>query len=189
MLLQAARCAIEAAVCCRPEELSATTYPPPLLKPCGAFVTIHHKDDLRGCIGYIESAMALVDTVREVGAKAALDDFRFEPVGEDELPEITIEISVLSPLHPMIDSSEIKIGTHGLMVEFKRARGLLLPQVAVEYGWDAELFLVQTARKAGLPPTMWSDPEAKVYLFTAEVFRESCPHGNNRKIGKGTATV
>jgi len=144
-----------------------------LLKPRGAFVTLTAHGDLRGCIGYIEPLKPLAVTVNEVAAKAALEDPRFPPVTENELPEIEVEISALTPLKLMESPDEIEIGKHGLVVELGYFRGLLLPQVATEYGWDREMFLAQTCRKAGLPADAWKDPQARVYLFSAEVFSES----------------
>jgi len=178
-LLRLARFSIESA-------LSRTPLPslgpcePSLLRPRGAFVTLREGNELRGCIGYVDPVRPLADTVREVAVKAALEDLRFPPVGQEELPGITIEISVLSLLTRMKDVSEIEVGKHGLMIEFERNRGLLLPQVPLEYGWDRETFLSQTAKKAGLPSLIWKNPGAETFLFTAEVFdEESAFHTRN----------
>ena len=143
-----------------------------LMEPCGAFVTLRVGRGLRGCIGYIEPIKPLVETVQEVAAKAAIEDMRFTPVTPEELSTIEIEISVLSPLKEIHDPDELKVGEHGIIIEHGRYRGLLLPQVATEYGWDRETFLSQGARKAGLPTDAWRDPETKIYVFTAEVFGE-----------------
>ncbi|MEW6509376.1 MAG: AmmeMemoRadiSam system protein A [Bacteroidota bacterium] len=143
-----------------------------LAERSGAFVTLRRGGDLRGCIGYIESELPLGQVVQEVAIKAAREDPRFPPVTEDELRELTFEISVLSPLRPVQNVEEIQVGQHGLLLELGWHRGLLLPQVAVEYGWDREQFLNHTARKAGLPPRAWEDPRATLYLFQAEVFDE-----------------
>ncbi len=178
LLLRVARSAIETAVC-RRSEPPPEEFPPSLLQHGGAFVTLHLGTELRGCIGYIESVNSLVDTVCEVAAKAALEDYRFEPVMAGEIPDLTIEISVLSPLSLMRDPDEIVIGTHGLLLEHRHARGLLLPQVATEHGWDREMFLMQTARKAGLAPSMCDHPDTKIFLFTAQVFHEDVPSSRN----------
>ena len=170
-LLKLARASIESAVRNTPP---APVGPcdPSLLRPQGAFVTLRRREELRGCIGYVDPVKPLAYTVQEVAAKAAIDDQRFPPVGEDELPLINIEISVLSRLVKMKKMSDIEVGTHGLLIGFEGNRGLLLPQVPLEYGWDRETFLAQTARKAGLPPLIWENPRAETFLFTAEIFDE-----------------
>jgi AmmeMemoRadiSam system protein A len=146
--------------------------PPVILRPSGAFVTLHEKGELRGCIGYIEAIKPMIDTVREVAAKAATSDPRFAPVTPEELPILEIEISVISPMKRIQNIDEIEVGKHGLLLERGMYRGLLLPQVATEYGWDRETFLNQTARKAGLEPTAWKKPGTTIYTFTAEIFGE-----------------
>jgi len=143
-----------------------------LALPSGAFVTLRLGRDLRGCIGFIVSDQPLADVVAEVAVKSATEDPRFVPMTQSELARATIEISILSPPRQVIDFAEIEVGRHGLIVELGRLRGLLLPQVATEYGWDRETFLDQTARKAGLPPKAWREPDAKVYLFSAEIIEE-----------------
>jgi uncharacterized protein (TIGR00296 family) len=114
----------------------------------------------------------LAEVVSEVAAKAALDDPRFPPVSEEELTQIHLDISVLSPLERVLDVEKIEVGKHGLLLENGYFRGLLLPQVAVEYHWDRETFLQNTARKAGLPLDAWKDENTNLYSFTAEVFSE-----------------
>ena len=170
-LLQNARRSIEAAVrrkgAALPEKI-----PQPLMELYGAFVTIHKGGELRGCIGYIEGLKPLIETIWDGAEKAALEDYRFMPVTAEELPDIEIEISVLSPLKQVKDINEIEVGKHGLVIEVGYNRGLLLPQVATEYGWDRETFLNQTARKTGLPSDGWKNPEAKIFIFTAEIFNE-----------------
>ena len=168
-LLRAARCSVESAVRSGGPS-SLTTDIPSLLIPCGAFVTLRERSELRGCIGYIEAGKSLLETVQEVAAKAALEDVRFCPVEENELEKIRIEISVLSAMARIENMDEIEVGKHGLLMENGRYRGLLLPQVATEHGWDREMFLTQVARKAGLPPTAQQGSEVNVYIFTAEVF-------------------
>lgn len=146
--------------------------PPVVQKPHGAFVTLHKNGRLRGCIGYIEPVKPLIQTVEEVALKAAFDDPRFPPLTPEEFDQILIEISVLSPLEPVHDVSTIEVGKHGLIVELAGYRGLLLPQVATEYGWDAKTFLDNTALKAGLPQDAWQHPDARIFKFSAEVFGE-----------------
>jgi len=146
-----------------------------LAQPCGAFVTLRIGGDLRGCIGYIESTEPLADVVASVAVKAALDDPRFPPLTAAEFRRVSVEVSVLSPLRPVSDITTIEIGVHGLLLELGHHRGLLLPQVATEYGWARLEFLANLARKAGLPKDAWSDPEAKLYAFTADIIEEEQP--------------
>jgi AmmeMemoRadiSam system protein A len=138
----------------------------------GAFVTIRLGGDLRGCIGCIASDLPLVRVVDEVAAKAAIEDPRFPPLTQSEFARAALEVSVLSPLEKVDDVTEIQVGRDGLMIELRGRRGLLLPQVATEYGWDRETFLKHTSRKAGLPVDAWKDPEAKICRFTAEIIEE-----------------
>ena len=145
-------------------------------EPGGAFVTLHLKGDLRGCIGYIEFPGPLRRAVDEVARKAAFEDPRFAPLTPDELPSVSIEISVLSPLRRIGGVEDVKVGRDGLLIELRGYRGLLLPQVATEYRWEAEEFLENTARKAGLPRGAWRDPAAELYAFAAEVFSEEPVH-------------
>jgi len=152
-----------------------------LARPGGAFVTLRIDGNLRGCIGYIQAPVPLAEVVAEVAEKAALEDPRFPPLTRQEFEQIQIEVSVLSPLQKISDVNEIVVGRHGLLLELRHARGLLLPQVADEYGWDRETFLDNTARKAGLPRTAWRDPAAVIYIFTAEVIQEEA--GVTRKEG------
>ena len=143
-----------------------------LAEPGGAFVTLRTRGELRGCIGYIESAQPLAQVVQEVAVKAAREDPRFPGVVPGELKDITCEISVLSPLRQVKEVSEIKVGEDGILLELGWNRGLLLPQVAREYHWDLQEFLANTARKAGLPPRAWEDPRAKIFRFSAEIIDE-----------------
>ena len=139
----------------------------------GAFVTLHENGELRGCIGLIVAVTPLDETVREMAKAAALEDPRFDAVREDELDKLQIEISVLSPMFA-IAPEDVVVGRHGLMVSYEGRRGILLPQVAPEWGWDRETFLAQTCRKAGLPMDQWRRG-AKLEAFTAEVFGEREP--------------
>ncbi len=142
-----------------------------LREPRGAFVTLLKDGNLRGCIGTFQTDKPLYEVVQEMALSAALNDPRFPPLSPEELPYIEIEISVLSPL---VEGSpeEVQVGKHGVYIVKGPYRGVLLPQVAVEHGWDRETFLDHTCLKAGLPPRCWQDPETKIYLFTAEVFSE-----------------
>lgn len=143
---------------------------PRLLEPRGAFTTLHLAGSLRGCVGYILGVKPLVETVAETAVAAAFNDPRFPPVTAEEEPLLRIELSVLSPPQP-IGAEAIVPGRHGLIVSAGKRRGLLLPQVAGEYGWDAQTFLAHTCRKAGLPDDAWLRG-ATVEAFTAEVFGE-----------------
>lgn len=150
-----------------PEERPAS---PKLADPGAAFVTLTRRGRLRGCIGYTEAASSLCRTVQECVVAAATEDPRFSPVKPGEISEIRIEISVLTPLVP-IRPEEVEVGIHGLMVRKGARRGLLLPQVATEHGWDRKAFLSNTCLKAGLPADEW-EKGAQLYSFTAEVFGE-----------------
>lgn len=170
-LLHIARTTIEEVVkgerATDPEVTSAA-----LMEDRGAFVTIHKKGDLRGCIGYIIGIKPLCQTVREVAEAAALRDPRFNPVTPDELPDLELEISALSVPRRITNIEEIQVGVHGIIIRRGYRQGLLLPQVATENGWDRRTFLEYTCRKAGLPPNAWSDPETEIEIFSAEVFGE-----------------
>lgn len=146
--------------------------PPEAVAPNrGAFVTLRKATRLRGCIGYVAPLYPLYRTVLECSIAAATQDPRFSPMVLEELPESKIEISVLSPVEPVQNVEEIQVGTHGLAISHKGRRGLLLPQVPVEYGWDRERFLEETCRKAGLPVNAWKQGAA-IERFTAFVFAE-----------------
>jgi AmmeMemoRadiSam system protein A len=136
----------------------------------GAFVTLKKKGELRGCIGYIEGKGPLYRTIEKMAAAAAFEDPRFPPVTEGELPDLELEISVLTPLHRIRDAAEIEVGKHGIYMKKGWASGLLLPQVATEYGWDRETFLKYTCQKAGLPGNAWKDKNTEIYIFSADVF-------------------
>jgi len=138
----------------------------------GAFVSLHQNGKLRGCIGYVLAYKPLIETVKEMAVAAARRDPRFSPVTPEELPEIDIEISVLSPLYEIKDINEIEIGRHGLYIKNGPHSGLLLPQVATDYKWDRESFLQQTCRKAGLFSDAWQDEETTIQVFSAQVFGE-----------------
>jgi len=137
----------------------------------GIFVSIHKGVDLRGCIGNIHAASALCRTVAECAIAAAVGDPRFMPMAVAELDEVDFEISVLSSMRRIEDIREIEIGKHGVFISKGTARGLLLPQVATEYGWDRERFLQETSKKAGLRPDDWKK-DATIQCFTAVIFGE-----------------
>ena len=139
-----------------------------LSEPRGAFTTLYLHGELRGCVGYATPIAPLYRTVADTAQAAAFDDPRFPPLRADEVPELEVSLSILSPLRP-IDPRDIEIGRHGLVVGLSNQRGLLLPQVPVEHGWDRVTFLEQTCRKAGLPVDAW-EHGATVEAFTAEVF-------------------
>jgi AmmeMemoRadiSam system protein A len=132
------------------------------------FVSLHKRGELRGCIGSTVARLPLDRAVADAASSAALEDPRFDPVTIAELPQIDVEISVLSPFEE-IRPEEIVVGVHGLMISSDFARGLLLPQVAAERDWSAERFLEETCRKAGLPTGAWKHG-VKIQGFTAEVF-------------------
>jgi AmmeMemoRadiSam system protein A len=140
--------------------------------PRGAFVTVHVKGELRGCIGIPEASQPLGEVIVHCAAAAAFDDPRFPSITASELGILDIEISVLTTPARVGDVSEIEVGRHGLVVEQDSHRGLLLPQVATEHRWSRTEFLAQTCRKAGLPNDAWRRG-ARVWSFEAEVFSDS----------------
>ncbi len=140
---------------------------------CGAFVTLHKRGELRGCIGNMVGQGPLVETIQEMAIAAATQDPRFHRgVRPDEMKDIDIEISVLSPLKRIKDVSEIEVGTHGILMRRGLYQGVLLPQVATEWNWDRDEFLRHTCLKAGLPTEAWKEPETVIEIFSAEVFGE-----------------
>ena len=171
-LLRIARESIASALSDQParriEESAAS-----LKEQCGAFVTLHLRGELRGCIGYIEARFPLYETVEEAAAKAALEDPRFLPLSKQEFKDVEIEISVLSPLQKVSNVDDIEVGRDGLVIDAGYTRGLLLPQVATEYGWGREQFLSQTCRKAGLQADAWKKKGVTIYSFTSDVFSEA----------------
>lgn len=136
----------------------------------GVFVTLKREGRLRGCIGYIVGTMPLVEAVTEMAKSAAFRDPRFPPVGKDEFDSLEYEISVLTPLRRIANSGEVIVGRHGLLMKRGIRQGLLLPQVAVEYGWNREQFLDHTCEKSRMEPGCWKDPDTEIYVFSAEVF-------------------
>lgn len=152
--------------------------PDTLKEERGAFVTLNSKGQLRGCIGYTEPVKPLVNVILEVALSAAIQDPRFPPVTPDELDDIEVEVSVLTrPELIEVDNpgeypDKIEVSTDGLVVEKNFIKGLLLPQVPVEWQWDVEEFLSNTCMKAGLTPDCWLDPETKIYKFQSQIFTE-----------------
>jgi AmmeMemoRadiSam system protein A len=138
----------------------------------GVFVTLHARGRLRGCIGVMEAFEPLGESIARCAASAAFKDPRFSPVTAEELAELQIELSLLSPPEPILPEN-IEIGKHGLLISLAAKRGLLLPQVAVQHKLSREQFLEETCRKAGLAPNAWQEPETQILGFTCEVFSES----------------
>jgi AmmeMemoRadiSam system protein A len=172
-LLRIAREAIETALDGRPGPLDLSLLNEPLRQPKGAFVSLHTKQgDLRGCIGTIQPVAPLGQAVHSNALNAAFRDPRFYPLRKDELVNLHIEISVMSPIERVSTVDEIEVGRDGLIVSRGGRAGLLLPQVATEYGWDRETFLRQTCVKAGLSPDSWRTPDCRIERFSAEVFGE-----------------
>lgn len=146
-------------------------------KPRGVFVTLTENGELRGCIGFPYPIKPLGEAVIEAARAAAFGDPRFKTLDKDELKKIKIEVSVLSePKEILVRgqamADEIKIGRDGLIVQFSGFSGLLLPQVAKEYGWNSLQFLEAACTKAGLPGNAWLNPNCHVFKFQAEIFRE-----------------
>jgi AmmeMemoRadiSam system protein A len=168
-LLELARQAVEARVRRQPpprpaEELNVAA--------SGVFVTIYHREELRGCLGTLDAREPLAEALVRLGGDVAHRDYRFEPLQAHELHEIRVDLSVLTEPELVEDPEKIEVGRHGLIVEQGRRKGLLLPQVAPEHGFDRETFLAHTCLKAGLPPDAWRQG-ATIYRFEAEVFGEA----------------
>lgn len=141
--------------------------------PGGAFVTLRRRKDgaLRGCVGTMETDAPLVETVARMAVAAAVSDTRFDPVREDELSELAIEISALGPLRA-VRPEDVEVGPDGLLVREGGRQGVLLPQVATDHGWDRQTFLEKTCWKAGLPKDAWRRAGATICAFSATVFGE-----------------
>lgn len=169
-LLKLARASIEGLVKGAPEA-RIEAEGPSMLEKRGAFVSLHKEGRLRGCIGVFSPDTPLYKTVFDMARAAAAQDPRFVPVEPDEIKDIEIEISALTPLREIKDISEIEVGRHGIYVVKGLKRGVLLPQVAVEMGLDREEFLDQTCMKAGLAAGCWRKG-AQILVFEAEIFRD-----------------
>ena len=146
----------------------------PLGLRCSAFVSIHNGDQLRGCLGRLSPSSSLGATLVYLGGALADSDPRFPPVSPDELPLLQMEISLLTPERAISSIDELTVGQHGVIIEQGRSRGLLLPQVANEFGWDRETFLEHACVKAGLPRAAWRT-EARIFVFEARIFAETAP--------------
>jgi AmmeMemoRadiSam system protein A len=169
ILLRLAHEAIETALDGRPLLLDPPI--PHLAERRGAFTTIYRHGELRGCVGYVFPSNSVYQAVAETARAAAYDDPRFPPVSREEAPDLKVSLSILASPKP-IAPEQIEIGRHGLLISLAGRRGLLLPQVPVEHGWDRITFLEQTCRKAGLPSDAWQKGAA-IEAFTAEVFGDS----------------
>lgn len=138
-----------------------------------AFVTLRKKGSLRGCIGHLTARLPLYETVIDMALAAAFEDYRFSPVTDEELKDIKIEISVLSPVKEIKNPEEIQMGKHGVIVQKGGNSGVFLPQVATETGWSREKFLSELCyQKAGLPSDAWKDKDTILYVFTVVLFEE-----------------
>lgn len=146
---------------------------PALLRQAGAFVTLRSQGRLRGCIGSLTAREPLYLTIRDMAVEAAASDPRFAPLGPDELEQVEIEISVLSPLKKVESADEIQLGVHGVLIRKGLNTGVFLPQVAEETGWSKDEFLsMLCSHKAGLSPYAWKEKSTEMYIFSAEVFSE-----------------
>jgi len=160
-----------------------TTYPDTFGRPSGVFVTIkeHPSGDLRGCIGYPEPVLPLIEALVR-SARSACHDPRFPDLGKEELDSVTVEVTILSRPERMTDDKQqlvrdIMIGRDGLIIESNGRRGLLLPQVPGEWGWNVTEFLENLSVKAGLRRDAWERPGSAIYSFTGEIFSETSPNG------------
>lgn len=172
ILLKVAKEAVTAAVTGRVYK-SPQSDDPELNATCGCFVTLKNNNELRGCIGQFISDRPLIELVSEMSVSSSTRDPRFfsNPITEDELDELHIEISVLSPLEKTDDPMSLRLGIDGIYIINGGASGCFLPQVATETGWSKEEFLSYCCdHKAGLKPDAWKDAGTTVYLFTADVF-------------------
>ena len=181
LLLRLARVAIAEAVgdgCSRlasSRDLLPATPPPAVLAPAAAFVTLHEAGELRGCVGSLATDRPLWESVISAAVAAALDDPRFLPVTADEVPWLSIDVSVLGPARPLDAPADFQPGRDGVIVDRGGRRGLLLPEVATEHGWGLREMLEGTCWKAGLPPDAWRDPATDVRLFRTTRFSDPGP--------------
>jgi uncharacterized protein len=171
-LLRIARHSIAAVLDGRAPDWTAEDADETLRKPAGAFVTLTRDGDLRGCIGSIRAAEPLYKAVASSAISAAFRDPRFPPLRPGELEQLVLEISVMGPIERVTNIEDIAVGRDGLIISRGAYAGLLLPQVATEYGWDRQTFLAQTCRKAGLPPDAWRAQDCRIEKFSAVVFGE-----------------
>ncbi|MEM2105191.1 MAG: TIGR00296 family protein [Candidatus Bathyarchaeia archaeon] len=195
LLVKLAREAVEEYLKTKRKTKAPENIPEKLRKPCGVFVTINiltnGEKELRGCIGYPYPTTPLIEAVIDSAISSATQDPRFYPLSLNELNKIVFEVSVLTP--PQLISVEktseypkrIKVGEDGLIVERGIFKGLLLPQVPVEWEWDEEEFLCQCCLKAGLPPDAWLLKDTKIYKFQAIIFEEEKPRGEVKRKSLG----
>lgn len=182
--VRAARAVVEAAVR-GANGPPAVDLPESFSKAAGVFTTLvaHPLGELRGCIGFVEPVLPLREAILATAAAAALEDGRFDPVQPMELEHLVVEVSLLTAPQPLqADGPDgilrlVEVGRHGLIVRSGRRGGLLLPQVAPEWGWSSREFLEHTCAKGGFEPDFWKSPDARVFTFEAEVFAESAPYG------------
>ena len=190
-LIELARNAVKEYLKTRKHILTPENTPKKILEECGVFVTIsklvHGEKQLRGCIGYPYPTAPLVEAVIDSAINAATQDPRFPPLSAKELDEIVFEISVLTPPE-LIETSnpkeyvkKFKVGEHGLIVEKGPFKGLLLPQVPLEWKWCEEEFICQCCMKAGLPPDTWLTKGTKIYKFKAVIVEEEAPQGTVKR--------
>ncbi len=171
------------------KEISSIAFPGRFYEKSGVFTTIstYPAKELRGCIGYPEPVLPLAEALVQSALSAAFSDPRFPPLRKEELDHVVFEVSILTPPEEIKVTKrkdilkEVKIGVHGLIAERGFYRGLLLPQVPVEWNWSVEEFLSQTCWKAGLPMDCWLDENTKIYRFSAEIFEEEEPRGKIRR--------
>jgi AmmeMemoRadiSam system protein A len=171
-LLRIARQSIAAVLDGRSPDWKADDFDETLRQPAGAFVTLTREGDLRGCIGSIRAVEPLYKAVASSAVSAAFRDPRFPPLAPGELDHLELEISVMGPIERVTNIEEIVVGRDGLIISRGPYAGLLLPQVATEYGWDRETFVEQTCRKAGLPVDAWRAQDCRIEKFSALVFGE-----------------
>ncbi|CAB3288247.1 Protein MLASG1_v1_0568 [Methanocaldococcus lauensis] len=168
------------------KDVIVENYPDVFNEKRGCFCTLHTypERELRGCIGIPEPILPLIKALEEAAISAATKDPRFPPVTLEEMDYIVVEVSILTPpelikvRHPREYLEKIKIGRDGLIIKYGMHSGLLLPQVPIEFGWDVEEYLAHLCLKAGLPPDMWLDENAKIYRFEAQIFEEVEPRGD-----------
>ena len=194
-LVRLARNAVKEYLATRRTVKAPANTPEKLFEHCGVFVTINRLEGcekrLRGCIGYPYPTSPLVEAVIDSALNAATRDPRFYPLSEGELGNVVFEVSVLTPPEPVEVAnpkeylSKIKVGEDGLIVEKGGYKGLLLPQVPVEWSWCEEEFLCQCCVKAGLPPDSWLTKGTKIYKFQAIVFEEETPQGEVKRMHLG----
>jgi hypothetical protein len=180
MAVRSARAAIEHAVAKRP--VKPRDQAPVFFEKRGVFVTLTKSGSLRGCIGFPYPVMPLGEAIVHAAGAAALEDPRFPPVTKDELTTITLEVTILTVPEPLESEpakrpQHVIVGKHGLIVRGMDTSGLLLPQVATEYGWDAKTFLDHTCMKAGLSERCWTSKNVEILTFEGQIFSEHAQPG------------